>query len=366
MARDGAGDLALLSIGELARASGLSISALRFYDRQGLLRPAEVSAHSGYRWYAAAQIEEAQLLAALRTLGLPLAEMAAVLARPGESASLLAAHLDRLEEELTGAREQVSSIGRRWGATRTGAGGAAGGNNRRTPDSGEPTTLLVTASALADGLRTVRHAVGDDPDMPAIHGVLLVAITGALRLAATDRTRAAFAEVPGAVTGRFRALLPTAAVDALVARLADMRGQAELLLRWRKPRLSMRAGIETVLEEDLPEAAFPDLSHAIPKARQSAMVDGAALARALATTPEVQTWWLAPGGALTPAGSAVPEDAALVNRDYLADALQALEEQAVRLDFDGPAQPLALRRAEDPGSFSVLLPITPEEREGRH
>lgn len=36
-------DDALLTIGELARASGLSISALRFYDRQGVLAPTEVN-----------------------------------------------------------------------------------------------------------------------------------------------------------------------------------------------------------------------------------------------------------------------------------------------------------------------------------
>ena len=33
----------LLTIGELARLSGLSASALRFYDRQGVLVPAEVA-----------------------------------------------------------------------------------------------------------------------------------------------------------------------------------------------------------------------------------------------------------------------------------------------------------------------------------
>lgn len=32
----------LLGIGELARASGLTVSALRFYDREGVLTPAVV------------------------------------------------------------------------------------------------------------------------------------------------------------------------------------------------------------------------------------------------------------------------------------------------------------------------------------
>jgi hypothetical protein len=37
----------LLGIGELSRTSGLSVSALRFYDREGVLAPAEVDPLTG-------------------------------------------------------------------------------------------------------------------------------------------------------------------------------------------------------------------------------------------------------------------------------------------------------------------------------
>lgn len=82
----------LISIGEFARRTRLSRKALRLYDRLGLLRPARVDPDSGYRWYAASQLEPARLIAGLRELGLPLAEIGPILALDGPTA---ADHLGR-------------------------------------------------------------------------------------------------------------------------------------------------------------------------------------------------------------------------------------------------------------------------------
>lgn len=65
----------LLSIGEFAHASRLSPKALRLYDELGLLVPARVDAGTGYRWYAAGQLESARRVATLRRIGMPLAEI---------------------------------------------------------------------------------------------------------------------------------------------------------------------------------------------------------------------------------------------------------------------------------------------------
>jgi DNA-binding transcriptional MerR regulator len=77
----------LISIGEFARWSRLSPKALRLYDRLGLLRPARVDPDSGYRWYAASQLEQARLIAGLRELGLPLAEIGPILTLDGPTAA---------------------------------------------------------------------------------------------------------------------------------------------------------------------------------------------------------------------------------------------------------------------------------------
>jgi DNA-binding transcriptional MerR regulator len=68
------------SIGEMARDSGLSVSALRFYDGAGVLVPARVDPVTGYRWYDPRQLEESRLLARLRRAAMPLADIRLVLA----------------------------------------------------------------------------------------------------------------------------------------------------------------------------------------------------------------------------------------------------------------------------------------------
>ncbi len=76
-----------MSISEFARRSRLSPKALRLYDEMGLLPPARVDAVTGYRFYGADQIERALLIAALRQLGIPLAEIKIVLALEPEMAA---------------------------------------------------------------------------------------------------------------------------------------------------------------------------------------------------------------------------------------------------------------------------------------
>jgi len=68
-----------MSIGEFARRSRLSAKALRLYDELGLLPPARVDEDSGYRFYEPGQLRQARLIAALRQLQVPLADIKAIL-----------------------------------------------------------------------------------------------------------------------------------------------------------------------------------------------------------------------------------------------------------------------------------------------
>jgi hypothetical protein len=70
----------LLTTGEFARRSRLSVKALRLYDRSGLLRPAEVHPGNGYRRYAEHQLYAARLIVLLRRLDMPLSQIAEILA----------------------------------------------------------------------------------------------------------------------------------------------------------------------------------------------------------------------------------------------------------------------------------------------
>jgi DNA-binding transcriptional MerR regulator len=62
----------MLSIGELARHTGVSVRMLRHYDAVGLVRPEQVDQVTGYRWYAPSQIGRVASLVTLKELGFTL------------------------------------------------------------------------------------------------------------------------------------------------------------------------------------------------------------------------------------------------------------------------------------------------------
>lgn len=93
----------LLTIGEVARSSGLSTKALRHYDSVGVLRPAQVDPDTGYRRYGPEQVERARAIRVLRRLEVPLDEIRRILddwASDDADARLLA-HRRRIGARLT-------------------------------------------------------------------------------------------------------------------------------------------------------------------------------------------------------------------------------------------------------------------------
>ncbi|MEU7532363.1 MerR family transcriptional regulator [Saccharothrix sp. NPDC042600] len=99
----------LVTIGEFARRSRLSLKALRLYERQGLLRPAEVDPFNGYRRYDEDQLADARLVALLRRLDMPLAEVAEVMAAP-DRAAVLAAYWARVERRFAVQRDLAAHL----------------------------------------------------------------------------------------------------------------------------------------------------------------------------------------------------------------------------------------------------------------
>ena len=67
----------MFKIGEFSKLSMLTIKALRFYEKEGLLIPAHVDEWSGYRYYEASQLETAATIKALRQLDFSLEEIKA-------------------------------------------------------------------------------------------------------------------------------------------------------------------------------------------------------------------------------------------------------------------------------------------------
>lgn len=88
----------LLTIGQFGECTGLTVKALRLYDRLGLLRPALVDVTSGYRYYDHDQVEIGRRVCRLRTIHMPLNEIAVLLA--ANDLDTIRACLDRHRQRL--------------------------------------------------------------------------------------------------------------------------------------------------------------------------------------------------------------------------------------------------------------------------
>jgi DNA-binding transcriptional MerR regulator len=89
-----------LTVGALAKASGLTVRTLHHWDALGLLVPAERS-EAGYRRYGSEDVARLYRILALRRLGLSLDQIAAALDREGpDLTAAVRTHLARVEEGL--------------------------------------------------------------------------------------------------------------------------------------------------------------------------------------------------------------------------------------------------------------------------
>jgi MerR family transcriptional regulator, thiopeptide resistance regulator len=102
-----------LTVGALAKASGLTVRTLHHWDAIGLLVPAS-RAGNGYRRYGREDVARLYRILALRRLGLSLDEIAAALEREGPGLeAAVRAHLARVEEQLaaqTALRDRLARI----------------------------------------------------------------------------------------------------------------------------------------------------------------------------------------------------------------------------------------------------------------
>jgi Cu(I)-responsive transcriptional regulator len=110
-----------LTIGKLARQSGVGIDTVRFYERAGLLPKAQRTA-SGYRLYAAGDADRLRFIRRAKALGFSLEEIAELLqlnagrgtrANVRKLAQRRLADLSRKIEEMTAIRDALSSLVKR-------------------------------------------------------------------------------------------------------------------------------------------------------------------------------------------------------------------------------------------------------------
>ena len=152
---------------------------------RGRARAGPVDPENGYRWYSEPQVDQARLVAGLRRVGMPVAGIVAVLGATGPAAhQLLDRHLRRLEDGLADARRELSRV-----------------HALLDTQENPMTTVTLSRAVLAAALDSVRFAVGSDPELPMLAGVLVDAEAGGVTFVATDRYRMALHREPATVDG---------------------------------------------------------------------------------------------------------------------------------------------------------------------
>jgi len=102
-----------LTLGRLARATGLARASLLHYESLGLLKPLARS-EAGYRLYGEAEVQRLQTIRRYREAGLSLEAIQHLLSRPEAHgpASLLEQRLLALSDEIQHLREQQHELAR--------------------------------------------------------------------------------------------------------------------------------------------------------------------------------------------------------------------------------------------------------------
>jgi DNA-binding transcriptional MerR regulator len=103
----------MFSIGDFAGLGRVSVRMLRHYDAIGLLRPAHVDPHSGYRYYTAAQLKLLNRVIALKDLGFSLQQVQTLIEEKvdvGELRGMLRLRRAELEAQVRLDRVRLAQV----------------------------------------------------------------------------------------------------------------------------------------------------------------------------------------------------------------------------------------------------------------
>jgi len=103
----------MFTIGDFARHGRVTVRMLRHYDAIGLLTPARVDPHSGYRGYEAAQLSRLNRIVALKDLGFTLDQVSTIVdekVRIDELRGMLRLRQAELANQLVADRARLAAV----------------------------------------------------------------------------------------------------------------------------------------------------------------------------------------------------------------------------------------------------------------
>ena len=98
-----------MKIGELAKQTGVSVDALRFYEEKGLLAPTGRT-ESGYRVYAPTTVAQVKFIKSAQTLGFSLQEVLDVMPALTQGRLQLLELQQRMQDKLQSIDDQIEQL----------------------------------------------------------------------------------------------------------------------------------------------------------------------------------------------------------------------------------------------------------------
>jgi DNA-binding transcriptional MerR regulator len=177
----------LLTIGQLARRSGVPVRTIRFWSDEGVLPETDRSA-GGYRRYDARAVARLDLVRTLRELGLGLDDVRLVLERKRSVEDVAAAHVRAIDDQIRVLRTQravCTLLARGPSSPRKAAlmndlARLSASERQRMIDEFVDATFAGTdpgtpGSRIADGMRKLPPTLPDDPSTEQVQAWLELA-----------------------------------------------------------------------------------------------------------------------------------------------------------------------------------------------
>lgn len=101
----------MYKIGEFSSLSKTTIKTIRYYEKEGLIKPSLIDEYTGYRYYEAKQLDEVARIISFRKIGLSIKDIKRIMSS-GDLTEVLSQRKKNIEEELVLHNQQLAEINR--------------------------------------------------------------------------------------------------------------------------------------------------------------------------------------------------------------------------------------------------------------